>query len=448
MANSIKYTSFSDFVETLGGLLNIAWASIPSAQQTSIKQFYNNNSQYGWILNNWLPICPNGEARFVGNQGFYPNDLSKTSYWTNSALTITANNIANPADGRVTASKLLETVANSPHSALQPFTFIPNATYQLTCYARPIGGRYLFLFAQDGVSEYSCFFDLVNGTTGSSSNLSSPATIQQTANGFWICNIFFTADAGADVGEFGPWISTNGSTLSYVGDVTKGLYVWGNVLTQTAFASPTIMLIPNDQLGESFIDSVFQVWQTSPVGAGYPCPLQYELMPDGVQVIGVTNWVWNGWLWTYPAWFMAGYPVFLYYRKGCPDFSGATYDAMATYDVGDQILYTGTGTEVTLGEMNYWKCVVDTTAGQSPDTTPNSWEVLELPELLFWYVVYSCFADYLRMDAQMEKAAMADNLAQEYIDTASDKQERQQGFLPPFRVQTHQTQSPRGYFRT
>ena len=443
MAN-VKTTSFQDFADALTGLLNIAWSSIPTAQQTSIKQFYASNAQEGWIQNNWLPICPNGEARFVGNQGYYPNDISKTSYCTATNVTVTANNLANPADGRVTASKLVETVTNGAHNALQTFTYIPNATYQVTCYARSLGGRYLYLSANDGVNTYSTIFNLAAGTVGTSSNnLSASSTIQQTANGFWICNIFFTAASTAGAGNYGPGISSDGTTISYAGDVTKGIYTWGNVLTQTAFATPSISLIPNDQLGEEFIDSVFQVWQTSPVGAGYPCPLDYQVLPDGVQVIGVTNWVWNGWLWTYPVWFIAGYPVFLYYRKGCPDFSGTTYSGAATYAVNDQILFTNSASV-----MNFWKCIIATTAGQSPDTNPNSWQVLELPELLFWYVTYSCFGDYLRMDAQMEKAALADNLAQEYLNSQSDKQERQMGVLPPFKVATHQTQSPRGYFRT
>jgi len=444
LSSNTKYTSFQQFVDSLIGLLNIAWADFPAAQKTGIRNYYNNNAQYGWIQNNWLPVCPNGEARFVGNQGFYPNDLSKTSYWTATNVTVTANNLANPADGRVTASKLAETVTNGAHNALQSFTYIPNATYQVTCYARALGGRYLYLSANDGVNTYSTIFNLAAGTAGTSSNnLSATSTIQQTANGFWICNIFFTAASTAGAGNYGPGISSDGTTISYAGDTSKGLYVWGNVLTQTAFATPSITLIPNNQLGESFIDATFQVWQTSPVGAGYPCPIQYEILPDGVQVIGVTNWVWNGWLWTYPAWFTAGYPVYLFYRTACPSFTGTDYSAMATYSVDDQILFTNSASV-----MNFWKCVIATTAGQSPDTNPNSWELIELPQFLFNYVLYKSFADYLRMDAQMEKAQGGEALAQQYLDMESDKQERQQGHVLPMHVATHMTQSPRGYFRT
>ena len=441
MAN-VKYKSYQDFLDTLGGLVNwSSYSALPTTQKTGIAQFYNNNAGDGWIESDWIAVCPVGEARFAGNQGQYPNDLSVTTYWTATAVTVTKNSIANPADGRVTASRLLETTANSAHNALQSITFIPGATYQLTCYARPIGGRYLYLTANDGVNTYSSFFDIVNGIVGTtSSTVSMPSTINQTANGFWVCSIFFTAASAAGAGTYGPGISTNGSTTSYVGDAAKGIYTWGNVLTQTTYAAPTALLIPNDQLGEEFIDACFQVYQTNPVGAGLS-PLQgFEITPDGVQIIGTNSWTWNNWLWTFPTWYTAGFPVYLNYRKGCPNYSGTAYSAMATYAVNDQILFTNSA-----GVMDFWKCVVATTAGQSPDTTPTSWQVLQLPEFLFQYVVFASYADYLRMDAQMEKAAEADALADAEMVRQQTKQELQQGIQPPFRVQTHFSSAGTGW---
>lgn len=438
MAN-VKYATYTDYLNTLGGMINWAtYTGLPATQQTAIQQYFDNNAQEGWIKNNWLAVCPNGEARFVGNQGQYPNNLAVTTYWTATAATITANSLANPADGRVTASRILETTANSEHKALQSITFIPGATYQLTSYSRPIGGRYLYLSANDGVNTYSTFFDIVSGTVGTQSALlTSTSTINQTANGFWVCSIFFTAATGAGAGTYGPGISSDGSTISYAGDTAKGIYTWGNVLSQTTYAAPTSLLIPNDQLGEDFIDAVFQVWQMSPVGAGAPVPQGFEMMPDGVQIIGTNGWVWNGWLWTFPTWYTAGYPLFLYYRKGCPRFQGSVYSAGASYAVDDQILFTDSDSI-----QNFWKCIVATTAGQSPDTHPNSWQVLQLPQFLFEYVTFASFADYLRMDAQFEKATATDAIAQDRLDNQSDRQERQMGVQPPFRVQTHQTAKP------
>lgn len=439
---NVKYTTYQNYLDTLGGLLNWpSYTALPATQVTALQQYYNNKASLGWIMNNWLPICPNGEARFVGNQGQYPNDLSNTTYWTATAVTPTANSIANPADGKVSATQLLETGATSAHKELQSYTYIPGATYQVTSYSRPIGGRYLYLSANDGVNTYSTFFNITTGVVGTQSALlTSGSTINQCANGFWICSIFFTAAATAGAGNYGPAISSDGSTLSYAGDTAKGIYTWGNVLSQTTYAAPTSLLIPYDQLGEDFIDSVFQVWQMSPVGAGFPVPQGYQLMPDGVQIIGTNGWVWNGWLWTFPTWYTAGYPVFLYYRKGCPSYSGTAFSTTATYTVNSQILYN----DATNG-LDFWKCTVATSANESPASAPTKWTELQLPEFLFRYVTYAAFADYLRMDAQMEKAGQADQLAQQYIDQQSDKQERQDGTLPPWRVQTAMTSQARAW---
>lgn len=440
MAN-IKYKTYQNYLDTLGGLINYAsLTGLPTTQQTAIQQYYNNNANDGWIKNNWMQVCPNGEARFVGNQGTYPNDLTNTA-WTATNLTATANSLANPADGRVTATKLLETVTNGAHNELQTVTYIPGATYQVTCYCRPIGGRYLYLSANDGVNTYYTFFNVVSGTVGTqSSNLSSNSSITQTANGFWVCSIFFIADSGAGAGNFGPACSSDGSTLSYVGDTTKGLYVWGNVVSQTTYAAPTALLIPYDQAGEEFIDAVFQVYQYSPVGAGFPVPQGFELLPDGVQVIGTNAWVWNGWLWTFPSWYTSGWPLFLYYRKGCPSFSGAAFSTTATYTVNTQVLFN----DPTNG-YDFWKCTVATAANESPASAPTKWSEIQLPEFLFLWTVYKSAADYYRMDAQVEKAASMDALAQGYLDTQSDKLERQQGVQPPLRTQTHVSAQARAW---
>lgn len=440
MAN-IKYATFSNFTDTLGGLVNISWTAMPSTQQVGIRQYFNNNAYNGWIRGNWLAESPNGEARFVGNVGQYPNDLSQAAYWTSTAVTPTGQVIANPADGKVSATKILETSATSAHKTLQSFTFIPNATYQVTCYFRPIGGRYLYLTAFDGVTTYSSFFNGVTGVVGTNANCSSPPTINQCSNGFWVCSIFFTSNAAAGTGTYGPAISTDGSTTSYAGDATKGIYTWGNTLSQTTYAAPTALLIPNDQLGEDFIDAVFQVWQQNPVGAGYPTPIAYEMLPDGVQVIGANSWVWNGWLYSFPTWYTAGYPVFLYYRKGMPNFTGLDYSGASTYAVNDQILFTDS-----TGVMNFWKCIVATSAGQSPDTTPASWSILQLPQFLFQYVVFASLADYLRMDAQFEKADTAQAKAEEYLMLEFDRQERQMDVELPFRMQTHITTQQRRFY--
>lgn len=438
MAN-IKYSTFSDFTNYLAGLLNISYANMSTTQQTGVQSYYNFNGQKIWERCNWIQSCPYGEARFVGNLGTYPNDLSKTSYWTATALTVTGNNLSNPADGRITASRLIETVANSAHSALEAYTYIPSASYQVTCYFRPIAGRYLYLSANDGVNTYYSFFS-PSGIVGTSSgNLRQASTCTQANNGFWICTIYFTAATTAAAGTFGPATSTDGATTSFAGSTSAGIYAWGNVINQTTYASPASQIIPYDQTGEDFIEQVFNVWQQSPAGASLPGNSPYEEVMDGIQILGTNGWSWNGWLYTYPNWYNGSYPVYLWYRKQIANYAGSVYSGAATYAVGDQILFTNSASV-----MDFWKCTTATSAGQSPDTTAASWEELKLPTVFLKFVTYASYADYLRMDAQSEKATGADARAEEMFALEADKLERQSGWLPPFKVQTHVTSQPRG----
>src|SRR6185295_13298668 len=204
------------------------------------------------------------------------------------------------------------------------------------------------------------------------------------------------------------------------GDATKGIYSWGNLLLQTSYASPTSLLVPWRQQGEDEIDAVFEVWKDSPANAGYPRPQGYELNPNGIQLVGPVGYS-SGILYnSIPTFYSpTQIPVYLYYRKACPDFAAPAYSASTQYAVDDQILFTNSASVV-----NFYKCLVATSGGQSPDNTPASWQLLEIPEPLFNYAVYSAYADWLRMDGQMDKAGAADAIAQRKQDDEADKQER------------------------
>jgi hypothetical protein len=127
-------------------------------------------------------------------------------------------------------------------------------------------------------------------------------------------------------------------------------------------------------------------------------------------------------------------PVFVNYRKVTPSFSGDAYSATETYVVDEQIYYT-----TTAGYGDYYKCLVATTAGQNPNTTPTSWEIIPLYEVFFQYCVYQSYGDWLISDGQMDKATGAYAIAQGKMDTEFDKRERQMGDVLPMKVSTHLT---------
>ena len=416
-------------------MIGVDYASMTATEQGFLAQYLQNNIADAWQRINWLDLCPYGEARFVGNVLTYPNDLTQSAVWTNTALTITANAIANPADGKVSASKLLETAATSAHKAAQTVSFIPNVNYQFSAYVRPSGRNYIYHAVNDGSVTHSCYFNTSAGSVGTAANVSQTSTIQQCSNGFWLCTIYFKADASAGSGSAAVQLSSDGATLSYAGDTSLGAYVWGALLLQTTYAAPTSLTIPWKQTGEDAIDTIFCAWKDYPSSTKHPRPQGYTLTPDGIEIIGTSGWggYINNYLgYTPPQSFLNGNPVYVYYRKDMPLFFGDAFDATAVYPVGDQVSF-----ENSEGVTDYWKCVVQTTASQTPDSTPASWSVVEIPSVFFHFAIKASYADWLRMDGQFDKAQAADLAAEEWLTIELDRQERQMAWMQPMTVVTH-----------
>ncbi len=434
---------YSDFLSQICALIGIPTTRLSTEVSDSINALFNGNVRQIWDVANWTDICPKGEARFCGNLLTYPNDLSKTANWTATNLTITANSIANPADNRVTASKLAETTTNGAHKAVQSLgSMFPGQTYQISAYARPFGAtNWLYLSASDGSLTFTSFFNVNTGVVGTSSGVSS-ATIQPCANGFYLCTIIFNASSAATTGSLSVQTSSDGSTLSYAGTTTNGLYVWGVLALQQTAISPQIYTIPWSQTGENEIETIFQVWKDNPNNASYPRPQGWLVNDTGIQMISALGWDTGTYGYTGTQGNPSN-PTYLYYRKAYRYFTGSVYDATATYAVGAQIYYTITTAGATYNTSDYYRCLVATTAGQSPETTAASWEIISLPEVFYGFLVQKTYADWLISDGQMDKGQGAMMLAEQKKADELDRQERQMYDVFPMQVCSHVTSQAR-----
>jgi hypothetical protein len=435
-----KLQPYSAYLAQFCSLVGIPVSRLSTEIAEGARLFFNNSLKRTWDYYDWAEISPYGEARFVGNKLTYPNDLSKTANWTATAMTITGDQLANPLDGRVTASKLLETTANSAHQAAHSaVSIIPSTTYIYSAYVRPNGRSWVYLNLNDGDLAHNCFFNVTTGALGTQTNC--VGQIQQCGAGYYLCSIQFTTSTSitATTSTITVQTSTDGSTLSYAGTATLGLYVWGALLQQTTNTGISDSLVALDQTGEDRIDTVFQVWKDSPFGACTPRAQGYTLTANGIQII-------DGVVLSYPVVNSAGIttttlqsnPVFLYYRKMMPDFQGDTYSASDTYAVDEQIYFTAAD-----GTSDWWKCIVATTAGQSPTTTPTSWSKLQIPDTLFWPTMQHAFGDWLVSDGQTERAAIHYQMADGRLMDMIDKESRQQARDAICRFQTHTTSQNR-----
>ena len=125
---------------------------------------------------------------------------------------------------------------------------------------------------------------------------------------------------------------------------------------------------------------------------------------------------------------------YLWYRKRCPEFTGESYSASASYSENDQVLFTSTD-----GTQDFWEAVAATVAGQSPDTNPDLWEKLDIPYAFLDYCVYSSFADWLMVEGQAGKASAMSQYADTLLTRELERQELQMGVMQPTRYTTHVT---------
>ncbi len=84
------------------------------------------------------------------------------------------------------------------------------------------------------------------------------------------------------------------------------------------------------------------------------------------------------------------------YLPRLPKFSSVAYDNAATYAVDDVMLFT---------DNNAYRCIVATTAGQSPVTTPASWSVQPVLEILQSATLYEAESYQKQSKNELELSA-------------------------------------------
>lgn len=121
------------------------------------------------------------------------------------------------------------------------------------------------------------------------------------------------------------------------------------------------------------------------------------------------------------------------YRIKRPELVGDLYAPTVGYSIGAQCYFdsgsnTGSYTPVA-GKPhygNFYNCIDNTTAGQSPSTHPAKWQIVTIPYIFASYMARGAFADWLRSELQMEASQVAEAEAERYIIDAIDIVLRQQ----------------------
>ncbi len=219
----IDWTSF--YVPS--GAVRLSVAIIGSANGFSNGQFTLGS---GNLFTSWTLTQPSRTNIFQRSQEF------DNSYWTKGSSTITANSIVAP-DGTITADTLNESAVVDYHFVYKTSVLSTN-TFSASIYAKKKDRDYFFMIFNDGVSDFLTIFNLNNGSV--SSNAGGNTTFVETLPNGWFRFVITRSViiGGGNYFMFG--VSNSPTNPAYLGDITKGVYVWGGQLEASLQATPYI----------------------------------------------------------------------------------------------------------------------------------------------------------------------------------------------------------------
>jgi hypothetical protein len=210
----------------------------------------------GYTFNQLFDFTRTTSGTFVGSNGILqttPASVNLLTFtqefdngaWSKNNASITANAAIAP-DGTATADKLIEAATTSVHNAGQSITTAA-VPYTFSCYIKAAERTFALLYHTQTNAAVS--INLTTGATGTPTGISTPtaSSVVALGNGWYRLSMTVTATAASNFFGIYPMTSLTGS-ISYAGDGTSGIFVWGAQLelgsTATTYARNNGGLFP------------------------------------------------------------------------------------------------------------------------------------------------------------------------------------------------------------
>ena len=163
------------------------------------------------------------------------SELFSDAVWQKFRASITPNTL-NAPNGDMVANSFIEDTTNNTH--VLRYVLTPNSnSYTFSVFVKSLSGNRKIVMNSSDINSFAVF-DIENGIIESEQNIDA-SSIEDYGNGWYRCSV--TKDNNTS--ENFDIRLNNGSTDTYIGDGTSGVYIWGAMLEENSY--PT-SLIPTD----------------------------------------------------------------------------------------------------------------------------------------------------------------------------------------------------------
>ena len=191
------------------------------------------------LLNGKVVNCPHYLLEPQRSNLFTNSDDFLTS-WSINQVEVDNNEIISP-DGTLNADFISENTTINPHFIFQSVGTTTTSNYTISVFAKH-NSRILQIFAGGGDVSGNPYanFDLENGVFNN--NGCNDAFIENYGNGWFRCGVVVTSVVTSGFNPCFGLVNTLNSSraVSYQGDGTSGIYIWGAMLEQSSYPTSYI----------------------------------------------------------------------------------------------------------------------------------------------------------------------------------------------------------------
>lgn len=170
---------------------------------------------------------------FVGENIWTFSEDTTQATWAKTGVSGAVGATSAP-DGSITGNKVSETAVTSSHQIVRSSgTMTSGSVYNVSIYLKAGERTKCYILSQVPVASVpQCLFDLITGSV-SGSTFPNPITVTDSGNGWWRFSTYMTSGGTSTGSALILRLVNDSLSTTYLGDITKGIYVWGSQFTQT-----------------------------------------------------------------------------------------------------------------------------------------------------------------------------------------------------------------------